>query len=420
VQSATHNDDSAFVTLGFTTFENFSESDLFQALWELDLNNNNVFGESQDACISLEQVAGDTGTILRATLQTASGCTDNGDTADATRPAANAVQFQLRNSAIRAAGLGTGTAYQYKLRVTSASGGSDFVPETTAAPIAVAGVAAAASAPGAPQNVTATAGDTQATVSWSAPASNGGAPITSYQITRTPSGPTTTVSGSTTSTTITGLTNGTSYTFSVAAVNGAGTGPTATSNAVTPAAAPPSTAPPTPCAGCQSATASPQQVQVTVQGVLAIARGLPDTINFGTVTRGVTPTAQAAGQLDYTNTLYDDNPPWNVTVQSTNLTRSAGCAAPLTPSQCTIPYGNATYTPGGTITAASGSTGMPVAASAGAFGGSGTTSDPKTVATAAQGTYGTFAQAGATLGLSVPIAVRPGTYNGTLTYTITG
>ena len=43
------------------------------------------------------------------------------------------------------------------------------------------------------------------------------------------------------------------------------------------------------------------------------------------------------------------------------------------------------------------------------------TSDPKTVATAAQGTYGSFTQAGATLGLSVPLAVRPGTYNGTLT-----
>jgi len=42
------------------------------------------------------------------------------------------------------------------------------------------------------------------------------------------------------------------------------------------------------------------------------------------------------------------------------------------------------------------------------------------VSTSAQGTYGTFHQSGNQLALTVPLSVKPGTYNGTLTYTITG
>ncbi|WP_286789963.1 fibronectin type III domain-containing protein, partial [Thioclava sp. UBA3469] len=63
-----------------------------------------------------------------------------------------------------------------------------------------------------------TAGDSSAQVSFSAPASNGGAPITTYTATATPGGLTGT---STTASPITvnGLTNGTSYTFTVTATN---------------------------------------------------------------------------------------------------------------------------------------------------------------------------------------------------------
>jgi trimeric autotransporter adhesin len=89
--------------------------------------------------------------------------------------------------------------------------------------------------PGAPTSVTATAGYAQATVSFTAPASNGGSPILSYTVTSSPGGITAT--GAASPIVVTGLMNGTAYTFTVQATNAAGTGPASTpSNSVTPRA----------------------------------------------------------------------------------------------------------------------------------------------------------------------------------------
>ena len=94
--------------------------------------------------------------------------------------------------------------------------------------------ASATTAPAAPTAVIATAGSAQATVSWTAPTDTGGSPITGYTVTGDPGG-SCSVAGDITDCTITGLTNGTEYTFSVIATNAQGNSPpSAPSNTVVP------------------------------------------------------------------------------------------------------------------------------------------------------------------------------------------
>lgn len=89
--------------------------------------------------------------------------------------------------------------------------------------------------PNAPTGVSASAGDTQATVTFTAPANVGGSAITGYVAQSVPGGITAT--GSASPLTVTGLTNGTAYTINVAAINSYGPGPYGTSGSVTPALA---------------------------------------------------------------------------------------------------------------------------------------------------------------------------------------
>src|SRR6185437_14792816 len=112
-------------------------------------------------------------------------------------------------------GLTDGTAYTFTITATNGIGTSSASdrssPVTPTAP---------ATAPDAPTGVGAVAGDGQATVSWTAPAANG-SPITGYTVTTSPGDTTTPASG--TSVLVTGLTDGTAYTFTVTATNGIGT-----------------------------------------------------------------------------------------------------------------------------------------------------------------------------------------------------
>ena len=88
-------------------------------------------------------------------------------------------------------------------------------------------------APGAPSGLTGTAADGSVSLAFQAPASNGGAAITGYTAGCTAGSTTRTASGSASPLVVTGLTNGTAYTCSVAATNSAGTG-AAASVSVTP------------------------------------------------------------------------------------------------------------------------------------------------------------------------------------------
>ncbi|QGW66406.1 autotransporter domain-containing protein [Lysobacter soli] len=91
--------------------------------------------------------------------------------------------------------------------------------------------------PDAPTIGTATAGDAEATVAFTAPASNGGSAITNYTVTANPGGNTAT--GNASPIRVNGLTNFVAYTFTVTAENTAGTGPaSAASNSVVPNTAP--------------------------------------------------------------------------------------------------------------------------------------------------------------------------------------
>jgi len=94
--------------------------------------------------------------------------------------------------------------------------------------------------PGAPTIGTATGGNAQASVTFTAPANDGGFAITGYRVTSSPGGLTAT--GASSPIVVTGLTNGTAYTFTAAAQNSIGYGSeSAASNSVTPEA--PSTTP---------------------------------------------------------------------------------------------------------------------------------------------------------------------------------
>ncbi|AOG24477.1 choice-of-anchor U domain-containing protein [Acidovorax sp. RAC01] len=94
----------------------------------------------------------------------------------------------------------------------------------------------AAVVPSAPTIGTATAGDTQAAIAFTAPASNGGSSITAYTVTASPPD-VAPVNGASSPIVITGLTNGQAYTFTVTASNSAGESPSSlASNSVTPRA----------------------------------------------------------------------------------------------------------------------------------------------------------------------------------------
>ena len=93
--------------------------------------------------------------------------------------------------------------------------------------------------PDAPSIGTATAGNGEATVSFTPPVNNGGADITNYTVTSIPGN--ITASGSASPITVTGLSNGTAYRFTVSATNIGGTSaPSSPSNSVTPSPTAPS------------------------------------------------------------------------------------------------------------------------------------------------------------------------------------
>ena len=138
------------------------------------------------------------------------------------------------DTAYTVTGLTNGTAYQFRVSASNATGAGPYslstgnvIPRTPA---------------GAPTALTATPGNREIALSWTAPANNGGAAITDYQIQVSANGGAySTISknaSTTTSYTATSLTNGTAYVYRVSAVNSEGAGAYVQSSSATPQTVP--------------------------------------------------------------------------------------------------------------------------------------------------------------------------------------
>ncbi|WP_027086823.1 S-layer homology domain-containing protein [Cohnella panacarvi] len=151
-----------------------------------------------------------------------------------------------------ATGLTNGTTYYFVVKATNPGGDSAASNEVSATPVTV---------PAAPTGVTAVAGNGQATVSFTAPA-NGESNITHYVVTAMPGN--ISVTGTDSSITVTGLSNGVAYTFTVQAVNSAGSSVASdASHSVTPRS-PSSGTPTTPTTPPDSAQ-KPAEPEPTVE-----------------------------------------------------------------------------------------------------------------------------------------------------------
>ena len=176
--------------------------------------------------------------------------------------------------------------------------------------------------PDAPTIGTAVAGNAQATVPFTAPSSNGGSDITSYTATSSPGGITGTISQSGSGDiTVTGLTNGTSYTFTVTATNAIGTSlASAASNSVVPVIIPDAPTIGTAVAGNAQATVS----------FTAPSNDGGSTITSYTATSnpgGITGTVNQSGSGSITVTGLTNDTAYTFSVTATNAIGTSAASA---------------------------------------------------------------------------------------------
>ncbi|WP_155973110.1 Ig-like domain-containing protein [Paenibacillus sp. Leaf72] len=160
-----------------------------------------------------------------------------------------------------------GTTYYFVVKSENVGGLSGASNQTSATSSTI---------PGVPANVSAVAGNGQAVVTFTAPADNGGSAITGYEVTASPGN--ISVIGGASPITLTGLTNGTSYTFTVKAINDAGrSAASAESNTVIPTASNTPSQPSAPSTSGNTNTAN--------NGVNILVNGKVENAGTATVTK---------------------------------------------------------------------------------------------------------------------------------------
>jgi fibronectin type 3 domain-containing protein len=218
-------------------------------------------------------------------------------------------------------GLTNGVLYSFTVAATNAVGTGPASNTLTATP------APAATVPGAPTLVSAIRGDAQVALSWNPPSSDGGSSITAYTATASPGGTTCTTNGAT-SCTVTSLTNGVQYSFTVTATNGVGTGPASNALTATPARIP----------GAPTLTsASPSSGQVALSWTAPASNG-------GSAITGYTATASPGGLTCSTNgatgctvTGLTNGVQYSFTVTATNAVGTGPPSNALSATPATVP-----------------------------------------------------------------------------------
>ena len=166
----------------------------------------------------------------------------------------------------------------------------------TLAVVALGSSANIATEPTAPQSVVAVAGNTQATLSWAAPASSGGSAITDYVVEYSvqSSGVWSVLSdgvSTSLSATVTGLVNDTSYSFRVSALNVVNTGAVAlSSTSVTPVTTTTTTTTTTTIATTTTTTTVATTTTLAARGVATTTTVAPTSLQTTTVPTTSIPT----------------------------------------------------------------------------------------------------------------------------------